>query len=61
MVEIILCTTCKGSGYGTKHHYTCYHKGEYDVETYPCPKCKGSGRLLRTTTVKEEPYVATMG
>lgn len=51
--EIILCNSCQGTGitYGMKRE----HYG-YDTKYFPtvCKDCKGSGRLIKTITIK--PY-----
>ena len=54
MDEIIICTNCKGHGF--VEHDVGSHNSEY--ETTKCKKCKGSGRLEETVTVKSEPFIA---
>jgi DnaJ-class molecular chaperone len=55
-VEIILCSTCKGSGQTSYEECVNYHKREYDTIYKTCYNCKGSGRLKHITTVEIEPY-----
>lgn len=56
--EVIICYECDGKGFITKSVLTDYHKGEYDSFDHFCKKCKGSGRIIKTTTtnVTEEPF-----
>jgi hypothetical protein len=55
MQEVVICNSCDGHGYLTKHEITCYHRREYDVIKFGCHKCKGSGRLVKTTTISYKP------
>ena len=54
---IVLCEKCEGSGYTHHSELTNYHKGEYDDWIDCCWACQGSGRLVKITTVKVEPYI----
>lgn len=48
--EVQLCKKCQGSGKVTA-------PVSMDVnEKVLCPWCEGAGRVLKTTTVKYEPY-----
>jgi DnaJ-class molecular chaperone len=53
MSKIIICNACNGTG------KTEFRVGWEDYELKECWTCKGSGRLLETTTVKYEPYKPT--
>lgn len=53
MTEIIICRGCKGSGTVEVSELEDYHHGPYNIE---CEICKGSGRLIKTKTVKIEPF-----
>lgn len=56
--EILLCEICNGTG--TKEHCEIedYHHNTYRVWYDVCLNCKGSGRLIRTTTTETtlKPY-----
>ena len=54
MEEIILCARCKGSGLIHERRLVDYHRGEYEEWEEICPKCDGSGRLLKITEVMYE-------
>ena len=45
--RVILCSTCGGKG-------TEYNQSV--SKNLKCLRCKGSGRLVRTTIVTEKPY-----
>lgn len=54
VVEIILCTTCKGTGVTQYNEMTDYHKREYNTHIEDCKHCNGTGRLKKITTVTFE-------
>ena len=56
-IEIILCTMCKGEGVQRHDEMTSYHKREYTTHVTECKWCNGSGRRLKTTEIKYEPYI----
>ena len=53
-IEIILCTTCNGTGEIEHSELTDDHKHDYRYWTSPCTRCGGAGRLSQTTTVTIE-------
>jgi hypothetical protein len=55
--EIILCKKCEGKGYNNIYELVDCHKNEYEVIRSECRGCKGSGRLVKKTTVTIEPFV----
>lgn len=57
MREIVLCLRCEGKGYKVRSELTDYHKREYREDILTCANCKGSGRLVKVTSVSFEPYV----
>jgi len=48
--QVIVCNTCNGYGFET------VRASAYDSEEKECFTCKGSGRLVKTVTLK--PYVS---
>jgi hypothetical protein len=53
-VEIVICTSCKGTGKIFTDVLVDYHKREYDTIVEKCERCNGSGRLQKITTVVYE-------
>jgi len=52
VVEIIICSRCKGKGVVEKSELLSPHNGIYDYWSEMCPVCQGTGRMqLETTTV----------
>ncbi|GEM_PF-1635344 len=51
--RIVICEHCAGCGVVDRMDGHP-HKPEYTTEV--CPKCKGTGRLLRTVEISERPY-----
>lgn len=54
---IILCEKCEGRGYTRHSELTNHHKGEYDDWIDTCWSCQGSGRQVKTHTIKLEPFI----
>jgi DnaJ-class molecular chaperone len=57
--EIIICSSCNGSGVQERSELVNHHKGDYDYWTETCSFCKGSGSLKKTTTITYEPNVVS--
>lgn len=53
MSDIIICDRCKG--HGELQFDVGKHKSEYKYKT--CDECGGSGRLIKKTFIKKEPFV----
>jgi len=54
--EIVICSACDGVGTIQQSELSDYHRGEYKYWNTVCTMCKGSGRLLKTTTSTIVPY-----
>ncbi len=55
-VEIVICTSCNGTGKIFTDVLVDYHKREYDTHVEECKHCNGSGRLKKVTTVVYEGF-----
>ena len=56
-IEIIVCTSCQGTGVTTWEVCVNYHKRDYDTHSKTCKGCNGTGLQKRITTVSHEPHV----
>ena len=55
--EVIICTQCDGEGTVERKELEDYHNNIYKYWNETCTKCKGAGRMLKTTKITIEPYV----
>lgn len=56
---VCLCGVCEGHGFTGQSVCVDYHNREYETEYSPCPACKASGRMVRTTKVTFEAFNGT--
>lgn len=58
--EIILCSSCEGSGILQWEECVDYHKGDYETHQKQCNNCNGTGRQLHTKKISNtyEPFNA---
>ena len=49
--KIIICESCKGTGFYNDKTLTNYHHNEHNEELRKCPRCNGFGRVLEQTQI----------
>lgn len=57
--EIIICTDCSGEGKISKKEF-CQKEIETVFKTLKCKSCQGTGRLIKTTTIKYKPFKSNL-
>lgn len=57
VTEIIICGACDGNGYIEHNELEDYHRGEYRYWNEKCEQCQQSGRVMKSTVIKYEPFV----
>jgi len=50
---IIICDRCRGSGKVQQKKLEDYHHGTYYEWDEPCPRCGGTGRMVRQENVRK--------
>jgi hypothetical protein len=54
--EIVVCDLCGGTGKLIWTNHSKWVKGVLKEKVEDCGHCKGSGKLLRTTTIEYTPF-----
>lgn len=47
--EVVLCSRCKGIGFYNTEELVDYHKNDYITKKHNCERCKGDGRMIKST------------